>query len=451
MMRFFPGILQGEEEIFMANKNTKTRKPMSPAAKGAICLIVLLVLTACASWLSVMGMNLDAEGVNVLLPWVPVSSSNWVKSLPVDKSLGGGNYIEYGYTLPEDASETAVQDAANTIRARLAQLGESDAKVSVTENAIRVELREMDESRLSSLRSLSTAYGHFTFNDSNGGTILTEKDIESAAAAVKYNSTGTSYTVSLSFKVNAQGKEKLAANSVSYLTVACDGDTVSSFALVEDDTITASIGSTNSAYNTAYNVAFLKNYGSIDITLAQSDSGKVKADMGIVLTVVLIVAAAVLVCSLIYMIAVGKLTGVAGFLSVWCAVMLGLFFVATVVVPSVNMLDIGCLVAILMSIVLAVYCAVTRTDAISKQISQGNTPKQASKMGFKQVAKNLWIVHGGVLLLALIQMIFSFTKPIGYCLAAGVVASAFAMGIMRLFQGCFTLMSSKPSLFGKAK
>ena len=64
----------------MANKKTKTRKPMSSAAKGAICLVVLLLLTVCASWLSVKGMNLDAEGVNVLLPWVPVSSS-WVKSL----------------------------------------------------------------------------------------------------------------------------------------------------------------------------------------------------------------------------------------------------------------------------------------------------------------------------------------------------------------------------------
>ena len=434
----------------MANKKTKTRKPMSSAAKGAICLVVLLLLTVCASWLSVKGMNLDAEGVNVLLPWVPVSS-NWVKSLPVNKALGGGSFIEYAYTLPENASETVLQDSANTIRERLHQLGESDATVTVNDDAIRVEMRKMDDSRFATMRSLATAYGHFSFSDPNGTAILTEKDIAHADVKVNYNSTGTSYSVVLAFKTNASGAQKLADSGASYLAVTCDGDTVSSFALIDGDTVSATIGTSNSAYNTAYNIAFLLNYGSIDVTLAQSNSGSVKAEMGIVLTVVLLVAAALLVISLIYLIAAGKLTGLAGFLSVWCAVLLGLFFVATIVVPSVTLLSTGCLVAILLGIVLAIYAAVTRTDAISKQIGEGNTPKQASKLGFKQVAKTVWIAHGAVLLLSLVLMIFPFSKSIGYCLAAGVVASAFAMGIMRLFQGCFTLMSSKPALFGKVK
>ena len=434
----------------MANKNAKTRKPMSSAAKGAICLVVLLVLTVCASWLSVMGLNLDAEGVNVLLPWVPVSDQ-WVKSLPVEKALGGGIYIEYGCKLAEDAAETAVQDAANTIRARLAQLGESDAVVTVKDDVIRVETRKMDDSRLASIRSLSTANGHFAFSDPNGNQILSEKDIERAEVKVNQNSSGTSYSVVLSFILNAQGKEKLAAQDVSYMSVACDGETISSFALVSGDTVSATLGSSNSAYNTAYNVAFLKNYGAIDVTLAQSGNGSVKAEIGIVLTVVLILGAALLVCSLVYMLAIGKLTGISGFLSVWCAVMLIFFFVATIVVPSVTVLSIGCLIAILLGFVMALYAAVTRTDAISKQIREGNTPKQASKLGFKQAAKTVWIAHGGVLVLSLILMIFSYTKPIGYCLACGVVGSAFAMGVMRLFQGCFTMMSSKPSLFGRAK
>ena len=54
-------------------------------------------------------------------------------------------------------------------------------------------------------------------------------------------------------------------------------------------------------------------------------------------------------------------------------------------------------------------------------------------------------------LMTALLMIFSFTKPIGYCLACGVVASAFSVAIMRLFQACFTTISKKPSLFGKVK
>ena len=130
---------------------------------------------------------------------------------------------------------------------------------------------------------------------------------------------------------------------------------------------------------------------------------------------------------------------------------LGLFLVATVVVPSSYMLNVGCLVAILLGIVLAIYAAVTRTDAISKQIGEGNTPKQATKLGFRMAAKNVWIVHGAALVLALIMMIFAFSRSTGYTLAAGVFASAVATLVMRAFQMCFTAISNKASLFGKVK
>ena len=60
-------------------------------------------------------------------------------------------------------------------------------------------------------------------------------------------------------------------------------------------------------------------------------------------------------------------------------------------------------------------------------------------------------MHGGVLVLSLILMLIPGTKMIGYTLSAAVVASAAAAPLMRLFQGCFTMISSKPALFGKTK
>ena len=435
----------------MATKNTKSRKPLTSGAKGLICLAVLLALTVFVSCLSITGMNLDAEGVNVLLPWVPVSSGNWPASLPLSRALGGGTYVEYAYTLAEDAAENTLNDSVKTIRERLSQMGESDADVSVKDGAVRIELRKMDASRLASLRNMSTMGGQFEFTDTNSNVVLTEKEISKAEVKVNYNNARTSYTVSLVFSVNKDGQAKLAESNPSYLSVTCDGDSISSYAIVSGDTVTCSMGSNNTAYNSAANLAFLLNYGAVDMNLTLRDSGTTAASLGSVQRVVLIVFALLLLCALAYMVITGKLTGVAGFLSVWCAVVLNLFFVATIVVPSVYMLNVGCLVAILLGVLVAMYAAVTRTDAIGKQISEGNAPKAASKLGFRAAAKNTWIAHGAVLAVALILMIFPFSKSTGYTLASGVVASAMTTVVMRAFHYCFTMITNKPALFGKVK
>ncbi len=439
------------KRFIMATKNTQTRKPLTSAGKGCICLAVLVILTIFVSCLSIAGMNLDAEGVNVLLSWVPVSSANWPASLPLSRALGGGTYAEYTYTLPEEAAENTLETSVNTIRERLKQMGESDAAVSVADGAVRIDLRKMDGSRLSSLRNMSTMGGQFEFSDSDGNVILTEKEISKAEVSVNYNSTRTSYTVSLAFNVNKDGQSKLAETNPSYLSVTCDGDSVSSYGIVSGDKITCSMGSTSTAYNSAANIAFLLNYGAVDMTLSLRESGNVAASMGSVLSVVLIVFGLLLVCALVYLAISGKLTGIAGFLSVWCAVVLSLFFVATIVVPSVYMLNVGCLVAILLGLLVAIYTAVTRTDAIGKQMADGSAPKAASKLGFRAAAKNIWIVHGGALAVALILMIFPFSKSTGYTLASGVVGSAMTTAVMRAYQFCFTLITNKASLFGKAK
>ena len=74
-----------------------------------------------------------------------------------------------------------------------------------------------------------------------------------------------------------------------------------------------------------------------------------------------------------------------------------------------------------------------------------------SKLGFKMTAKSVWLIYGAVMALALILMIFAFSRPVGYCLAAGVFASVLAVVIMRAYQACFTALTNNASLFGKVK
>ena len=430
----------------MANKSASTRKPITSSTKGVICLIVLCAVLVFASCISLVGMPLDGEGVNVLLPWVPVTSANWPASLPLDRALGGGTYNEYSWTLNEGAS---IDGVMKTMKARLADLGEGDGAVSLKDETVRIELRKMSDAQRQSILNTATLRGHFEFTDANGAVVLTEKDI--ARAQANAVSSGSSYSVTLDFDLTKDGAQKLKEANPASLSVTCDGDSVSSYASVKDGKVSASMGLGDTAYRNAGTFAFLANTGAVDASLVQSGTGDVPASSSIVLTVFVILCAALLVCSLIYLVVNGKLTGVSAFLAVWCTVVLALFFVATVVVPSSTMLNVGSLVAVLLGVLLSMYAAVTRTDAISKQIGEGSTPKQATKLGMKNAAKSVWIAHAGVVVIALILMIFAFSRSIGYALFAGALASALSTLVMRAFQLCFTAISSKPALFGKVK
>ena len=434
------------KRIIMANKSASTRKPITSGTKGVICLVVLCAVLVFASCISLVGMPLDSEGVNILLPWVPVTSAKWPASLPLDRALGGGAYTDYTWTLNEG---TSIDGVMKTMKARLADLGEGDGAVSLKDETVRIELRKMSDAQRQSILNTVTLRGHFEFTDTNGTVVLTEKDV--ARAQANATSSGSSYSVTLDFDLTKDGAQKLKEANPTSLSITCDGDSVSSYASVKDGKVSASMGLGDTAYRNAGTYAFLANTGAVDASLVQSGTGDVPASSGIVLTVFVILCAVLLVCSLIYLVANGKLTGVSAFLALWCTVVLALFFVATVVVPSSTTLNVGALVAVLLGVLLSMYAAVTRTDAISKQIGEGSTPKQATKLGMKNAAKTVWIAHCAVVVIALILMIFAFSRSIGYTLFAGALASALSTLVMRAFQLCFTAISSKPALFGKVK
>ncbi len=434
------------KRIIMANKSATNRKPITSGTKGFICLIVLCAVLVFVSCISLVGMPLDSEGVNILLPWVPVSGADWPASLPLDRTLGGGSYTDYTFTLPEGAS---AEDAVKVIKTRLNDLGETDAAVSLKGDAIRAEVRKMSDSMRVSKLAMAVMQGHLEFKDSDGNTVLTEKDVKSAKVNVK--STSSAYSVYLDFALTNEGKQKLADANPSYMSLNCDGESAASYVTISDGALSAYVGTGDTAYSSAYNLAYLTNSGAVDAKLTQSGTGDVAASSGIVLNVVILLCAALLVCTLVYLVVIGKLTGVSAFISVWCTVLLAMFFLATIVVPSSTMLHVSTLVAVLLGVLLSMYAAVTRTSAISAQIGEGSVPKQATKLGMKNAAKNVWIAHGGVLALALILMIFAFSRSIGYALFVGVLASALSTLAMRAFQLCFTAITNKPALFGKVK
>lgn len=430
--------------------NTKTRKPMSARSKGLIWLVILLAVTVFVSFLSISGLRYGEDGVNLLLPWVPVSSQNWPQSLSLSRSLGGGEYTEYTVTAPE-GSEESVKDLANAavkvMRDRLSVRGMNDVKVSlVGDSTIRVELPKLDDA--ASVLSMLSGNGNFEFRIGDE-TFMTGEDIKSAGVGLSDSSSSASYVLAL--QTTDEGKQKLAdatsANIKGTMSIYRDGTLLISATVPEAFTTGQISVPLGLDLNGTANVAAQMNKGAFSAVLTKGAAGELENN-GSALRVVLIVAAVMLAVALVYLVVVGKLTGVAGIWSVWCAIIMMMFLYATLVLATVN---VAVVVALLLGILLAIFTAVTRTDAISRETAKGAAPKAASKAGFRAAGKLVWLVHGGVLVLSLILMLIPGTKMIGYTLSAAVVASAAAAPLMRLFQGCFTMISSKPALFGKTK
>ncbi|MCR4887265.1 MAG: hypothetical protein K5919_10165 [Clostridiales bacterium] len=434
-------------------KSVKSRTPMSSRSKGAILLAVLLALIVFVSVISITGLCTGENGMNELLPWVPVSSRNWPEALHLNRAMGGGTYYEYTAALPEGSegdlaaeTENAVKVMGNRIKA--ASSTENDGSVTLKDGVIRLEIGKMTAAEITENLNRIVAPGKLEIKSSDN-VVLTEKDVEQAG--IGYNSARTRYALNLT--LTKEGQQKLADSGAIYLNVFFDGTALSYYATASGNVISATLGDTQAEVDQGARAAFLLNSGAINVDLTKTAEGALDASSASVKSVSLIVAAVLLACALVYLVMKGKLTGIAGILTVWCALELMLFLTAAVVLPTANVysLTLGGVAAILLSLLLAIYTAVTRTEAISRQISENASAGQAVRFGFKASARNIWIVHGVALAVAAVLMLLPFSRIAGYVLGAGVASSAITAWLMRVFLYCFVSINGKTSLYGAAK
>lgn len=424
---------------------TKTHKSLTTSGKGLIWLAILLAITVFVSYISVSGMKLDAEGVQVLLPWVPTSGENWPASLPLDRPLGGGISQNYAFTAtPGNDQDEAMATALKIMKSRASQMNNYDFVIEQTSEGFHIETRKVDSATFTNLMNTLVAPGLIEMTDPDGNVVLTNKDITNYAFEV--NSQKTYYILAMTLTDEAVA---ITEEAGGFLYMAIDGQSVFSYVYLDGNKLYTNNLTTQELVNSASNVIFWAGSGNIPGTFAAAVStGTVEAKSVGMLTVAILVAAVLLAAALVYFIIIGKLTGISAILSVWAALMLNLFFYATVACLTTT---VGCLIALLLGLILAIYTGLCRTKSISAQIGEGSAPKSASKLGFHAVAKHLWLVHGIVLAVGLILSIFKFSKGFGYTLCCGVAGSVMAMLVMRMFQACFTAICKKPALFGKAK
>lgn len=422
--------------------NTKFRKSISSQNKGWIALAILLAITVFVACLAVGGMKLDKDGVKVLLPWVPTSSENWPDSLPLSRTLGGGTYTDYTVTLPEDESgitlEEASAQAEKLLKTRISKLNLSDAKVSRNGSVLTLELPRISDAEMQFVDYMAVKPARLEVYDSKNEKIMDESGIKK----ISYDNNGTSYLI----LVDVKDEYTEAINDADGISFLMDGENVTETMIVQNSTIKLIMGSDSNLFS---NVAYLLENGSYQGNLEKTGEGELDASSSATaLKVILIAAAVLLLAELIAAVVMGRLTGVAAFWAVLCAVIINLFFYATVVLTNMT---VGVAVALIAGLVLV--CAVLnmRVGAISKAVASGMAPKQAVKAASRASAKDVWLCQAAVLVISFILMLIPTTKPAGYTLASGVVACACGVGLMRVFLSCFTAISGKPALYCKAK
>ena len=319
-------------------KNATTRKLLNARSKGLIALILLLAITVIVSCLSITGMHYGEDGVNVLLPWVPVSAKNWPEALNPSRALGGGSYILFDASVADGES---LEDAS--MEARLEALGETNAKVTVEGEKIRMELPKMDSEALHGWIEFLEVPGIFTLQTTAGDEVF-KGAFKNATIAP--NQSGR-YEMTVEF--SKEDTQIVKGLTEPYYNAMVDGQVLANYISLKDGKAVIDFG-TN--VNTAYNVlVWCQNPVPATISHSHENEGEVAATFGVLLAIVPVVCAVLLAAGLIYLVATAKLTGFAAAVTAWCAVMLECFFYATLVrttltIANLLMLVVGVVLAL---------------------------------------------------------------------------------------------------------
>ncbi len=443
----------------MAN-TTKTRKPMSAKSKASIWLAILLVITLGIGILSVTGMNLDSEGLQKLLPWVPVSASNWPASLALDSDLSGGTFIEMTASAPhhheegeehsdeeadEPVSSADLDKTVSIIQKRLAAMGYKDAVVKRSgDSGVRLEIANVQN--LNAAVFLAAATGEYEFRTADGDVILTNTHIKSVdILAQRASSTSTTVYYYLDIRLTNEGKTLFADATTQHageaISVYYDDQLLVSPSVdapIKDGRLTVSFG-LDAEYSRICGIQMSSE--ALPVSLTTAETGTFEARMGKTgLTMLLAAAAVLLLAACAYFVVKYSQAGIAAVWMLVCDVILVCFLCATILFTY---FPVSALVAMLVGILISVVMAVLVLDAYKKALAEGTDARQARKTALRGAAPMVWYIPGGVLVLAIILMLFSATATIGNVLAVGVVCAVVSAALLLR---CF--MSALAGVFG---
>ena len=471
----------------MADKK-QNRKPMTSRTKAVIAMCVMLALTLCVSWLSIAGTKLDAEGVNILLPWLPLTADKVPASLTLGLDVGDGNAADvamtYATPAPTEApAEDAVEDAAD--EAADAVEDAADEAADAVEDAADAVKDAADEAAdaVEEVKETVVEYtAEFKADLEKAKTIL-EKRLSAMGRMAQITVTGDN-TLQVAYPkyVNVNGED------VSSAIISAVGSVGNAALTVGDTTLTGTeafkgyhVQYYTSTNNTSAYALFLhltkeakelvlsaedravfamdgeeiiaagnmENYynesnASIVLSL-NSDAmanayGAVITGGALPLSVTSAAANAegvsgnrsILRVILIIMWALVLLAAVymiirnrmVGLAATWSLWLYMVFFFFLVATVVLPVLTVLNWFAVILTVLFAVYVLTLILREMDSAIAAGKDARTAVRTGFQTSVKQTWMAVGCEMILGLLLMILPVTRQFGYILAAGAIVNA---------------------------
>ncbi len=419
---------------------------MTAKGKMGITLAVLLVLTICVSVLSITGMKLDAEGIQVLLPWLPITAGNVPGSLTLGLDVGSGNAADLTYyqSSEEDAQKLA-SDTLEMLKARFAAM-DRDVKVTVSEDG-KIRIAYPKYVNTSDSEDVSTAIQYAAYNsgkieflDENGEKLMGNEAFSSfrvqyytSQAASVTTTASSAYALFLNLTADAK---KLLDENIDTISMTMDGQEIFAAGGANNyysgSSIVLSLNSDSMAR--AYGAVITKGPLPVSVTALNADANGEPAASAGTLHAVLIVMWAVFVCASVLMIIKNRLAGLGGVWALWLFMVFFFFLIATVALPTLNILN---WIAVILAVACAAYVCLLQLKGMDEAIAAGRDARAAIRAGFHATVIKAWIIFGGELVLALLLMLIPATRQFGYILACGCVAGVAAcIGLIRWFVPC---------------
>ena len=421
--------------------------------KSILKLAVTLVVIVLASLLALNGL------------YVPQISEIYSIS-PVADAISLGLDLRGGISTEYIATDTTVEDfdilmesTVSTLRERLSNAGFTEANVARQGNdRIRVEIPGVDDHE-EVIRIIGTP-AHLEFRSPEGDVVVEGKNITKAGVAqttADAGAAGSLYVVT--FELDDEGTKAFADATAQYInreiSIYLDDELISAptvQSVIPDGKGQISLGdlSVDESYEAAANLAMLIQSGALPLDISELETRAISATLGIEAIDGAIIAGVVgLALVVLFMLIMYRLPGVAASMALAIYVLI-VFYAIAITGAQLTLQGIA---GILLGIGMAVDANVVIFERFREELSQGRTPINAVKFGFRNAGRAVMDSNVTTLIAALVLMFFGTGTIKGFAitLTISVVASLFTAVVVTrsLLNAIVNLGVTNPKLYSR--